>query len=127
RGTFRASARDRSVPRRNVRERDAVIVGSTDLTHYGPAYGSTPVGSGPDAALRPREENDTGSITAVEARDARGALEHALANQSACCPGAVAATLGAIGERAAPLLVEHTLSSDVRPAESFVGYASFVL
>lgn len=111
-------------------DRDAVFLGSTDLTHYGPSYAFAPAGSGPSAERWVREENDAGFIAAVEAGDSRAALAHALENASACCPGAVAATLEAVrcfGSNPTPLLVDHTLSSDVRPAPSFVGYASFVV
>ena len=110
--------------------RDAVFVGSTDLTHYGPSYGFMPAGAGPSAVRWVREENDMGFVRAVLASDARAALAHAIEHDSACCPGAVAAALEALrasGTPPAPLLIDHTLSCDVSPSASFVGYASFVI
>jgi AmmeMemoRadiSam system protein B len=110
--------------------RDAVFVGSTDLTHYGPNYGFTPAGGGDPAIRWVRNENDAGFLDAVLGSDARAALAHALEHQSACCPGAVAATLEAVqacGATPAPVLVDHYLSCDVTPGASFVGYASLVL
>jgi AmmeMemoRadiSam system protein B len=110
--------------------RKAVFVGSTDLTHYGPNYGATDHGSGDGAVRWVRDENDRGFIDRVLAKDAGGLLAHAREHDSACCPGAVAATLaalGAVGHAPAPRLVDHYLSCDVHPHASFVGYASIVL
>lgn len=110
--------------------RDAVFLGSTDLTHYGPSYGFSPAGSGARAVQWVREDNDAVFLDALLAADARGVLERGLERQSACCPGAVAATLEALrayGHTPEPVLVDHVLSCDVRPASSFVGYASVLL
>jgi len=110
--------------------RRSVFVGSTDLTHYGPNYGLTSHGSGDDAATWVRDTNDRGFIDRVLAHDAAGLLAHAREHDSACCPGAVAATLAAlraVGHTPAPRLVDHYLSYDVQPHSSFVGYASIVL
>ena len=107
--------------------RKTVFIGSTDLTHYGPNYRFDPHGPGHHAVQWVREHNDRGFIDAVLAKDAPGALSHAAQNQSACCSGAVAATLAAIGEEATPRLVTHYLSCDIQPAHNFVGYAGLVL
>ena len=110
--------------------RKAVFVGSTDLTHYGPNYGFTDHGAGEAAVRWVRDTNDRGFIDRVLAHDAAGLLAHAREHDSACCPGAVAATvaaLGAVGHTPAPRLVDHYLSYDVQPHSSFVGYASIVL
>ena len=110
--------------------RDAVFIGSTDLTHYGPNYDFEPKGRG-DAAVRwVRETNDRGFIDAVLARDAKTVVRRGVAEHSACCPGAVAAiqaALDAYGDAASPKLVDHYLSCDVQPSSSFVGYAGVVL
>lgn len=113
-----------------VGERNAVFVGSTDLTHYGPNYGFEPAGSGDRGVDWVRQENDRGFIDAVLAGDASAVIDHGTRNQSACCAGAVGATMTAVeayGGRAAPRLVDHYLSYDVRPGASFVGYAGLVL
>jgi len=117
---------------RIVREtkRDAVFVGSTDLTHYGPNYAFEPVGSGEAGVSWVRDQNDRGFIDAVLDRDAARVVRHGVEHQSACCPGAVAATLRAIeayGGKAQPKLVDHYLSYDVQPGPSFVGYAAILL
>lgn len=109
---------------------DAVFVGSTDLTHYGPNYGFAPAGVGPSSVEWARRENDQAFLDALLAGDAGAAIEHAVGHHSACCPGAAAAAVEAVrayrGE-IHPQLVEHYLSYDVRPDDSFVGYAGLVL
>lgn len=109
---------------------NAVFVGSTDLTHYGPNYGFSPAGSGDEAIAWVRNENDKGFIDAVLAADPEAVVRHGVANHSACCPGAVAATLAAVaafGGSETPRLVDHYLSCDVERGSSFVGYAGIVL
>ncbi len=113
-----------------ARGRRAAFVGSTDLTHYGPSYGWAPRGTSDEAVRWVREVNDAGFLDAVLADRPEAALAHALEERSACCPGAVAATMEAVRAYAGevtPRLVDHRLSYDVRPAESFVGYASVAL
>jgi len=110
--------------------RDAVFVGSTDLTHYGPNYAFAPAGDGPAAVQWVRDENDRGFLDAVLAADSRGVVAHAASHSSACCSGAVAAVLEAVraySGRCEPRLVDHYLSCDVVPSSSFVGYAGLVL
>lgn len=110
--------------------RDAVFVGSTDLTHYGPNYGWAPRGTGDDAVAWVRDVNDAGFLDALEQDDCRGALAHATEHQSACCPGAAIATVEAVRAYAggvSPRVVSHTLSWDVRPDTSFVGYGAVAL
>jgi len=110
--------------------RDAVFVGSTDLTHYGPNYGFSPQGAGTDAIDWVRRTNDSGFLDKVLANDLGGLIQHATVNQSACCPGAVAACMAAsrvLGGSPTPRLVDHYLSCDIRPSSSFVGYAGVVL
>jgi AmmeMemoRadiSam system protein B len=107
-----------------------VFGGSTDLTHYGPNYGFAPAGRGPKAVDWVRNDNDKGFIDAILGRDLAGVVRHANDNQSACCPGAVAATQAAVaawGGTEMPRLVDHYLSYDVQPGASFVGYAGIVL
>jgi AmmeMemoRadiSam system protein B len=115
-----------------VREagRDAVYVGSTDLTHYGPSYDFSPQGGGPAAVSWVRNVNDRGFLDAVLHDEPRGALAHARAHHSACCPGAAVAAMEAARAHAGalhPVLVDHYLSHDVRPSSSFVGYAGIVM
>jgi AmmeMemoRadiSam system protein B len=110
-----------------------VVLGSTDLTHYGPRfYGFAPEGTGEKAHRWSKEVNDRAFLDRLLALDAEGALEAALAHRSACGGGAAAATVAAakaLGAESAELL-EHTTSFEVRPdagePRDFVGYASVV-
>ena len=104
-----------------------VVIASTDLTHYGPAYGFEPEGSGGKALHWVRGENDRTFIEAMASGDSEEILRVAAQRRNACSPGAVAA-LNEIGrgEKAIFHLLDYATSQDVRPhdAENFVGYAS---
>lgn len=113
---------------------DVVIVGSTDLTHYGPNYGFTPEGVGAEALAWAKDVNDRRLIDAILNLDAEGALTDAAANRSACGAGAIVATIAAckqLGATEAKLL-EHTTSHEVasrfmeEAATMSVGYAGIV-
>ena len=101
------------------------IIGSTDLTHYGPNYGFTSHGRGPAAANWVREENDRRFIEAALALKPKEVIAEALGHQNACCAGAVAAAIQAgldLGISRGVLMV-HTTSYDKNPGDSLVGYA----
>ncbi len=101
------------------------VIGSTDLTHYGPAYGFTPKGTGSDAYEWVRNENDAKFVDALCALDAQAALEHGTRNKAACSTGAAVCALSfseAAGVRRGKL-IDYRTSKDVHPSDSFVGYA----
>ena len=109
--------------------RNIVVLGSTDLTHYGPNYGYTPKGIGPQALQWVKEVNDRKFIEAVESGDPAVVLERAESDLSSCSAGAV---LGAMGYASAinlspPRLLEYSTSADAvaEIPDSFVGYAAF--
>ena len=105
-----------------------VAIGSTDLTHYGPNYGFSPRGSGPEAVRWVREVNDRGFIEKCLLMDGPGLLRHAAENSSACSAGGAAAAVSAcrtMGRQEGRLLDYYT-SYDVMPGQSFVGYAGIV-
>lgn len=102
------------------------VVGSTDLTHYGPAYGFEPAGQGEEAARWVRERNDAAFVSAVLRLDAAETVRRGLAEQAACSPGAAATAIGfarSLGVASGRLL-EYGQSRDVRRDDSFVGYAA---
>jgi len=91
---------------------NALIVGTTDLTHYGPRYGFIPHGS-----MRAKE-----------------VVSEAIEHKNACGGGATAATVAAVAALGATkgMLLEHTTSTEVAggrmpddQADS-VGYAAIV-
>ena len=101
------------------------ILGSTDLTHYGYNYGYTPKGTGREAIAWVKGQNDRKMIDLIVNMDARGVIDESLLNSNACCSGAVAAAVSAargLGAQKGLELVYRT-SYDIRPSDSFVGYA----
>lgn len=108
-----------------------VAIGSTDLTHYGPAYDFTPAGPGRDPVVWTREVNDRRMIEVMERVAAEEAVPEFRRSLNACGPGAIAATLayaraaGATGGH----LLHHVTSAEVRPSagkQNFVGYAAMI-
>lgn len=101
-------------------------VGSTDLTHYGPAYGFMPAGRGEKAEKWVRGVNDKAFIDALLDMNCEAALAHAVKKGSACSAGAAVTALGFALEAGATeaLLLEYATSLEVRPDDSFVGYAA---
>jgi len=116
--------------------RNIVVLGSTDLTHYGANYRFAPKGLGPKALQWVKEVNDKNFIDAVEAGEPKAVLERAEEDMSSCSAGAV---LGAMGYASAintgpARLLEYSTSADAMNAEgimtipdSFVGYAAFAM
>ncbi len=103
------------------------IIGSTDLTHYGPNFAFAPAGTGRGAVHWARE-NDRAFLNLCLAGEPQKAIEHALENRSACSSGAAAAAISFADSHGVTkgTLVEHTSSYDLRPADSFVGYGAVV-
>jgi AmmeMemoRadiSam system protein B len=108
----------------------AVIVGSTDLTHYGEdTYGFAPAGSGFESLEWVKQENDRRMIDLMLRMRPDDVVEEARAHHNACGAGAIAATLvaaKALGAKKGQLL-RYTTSYDERPEgppRDFVGYAS---
>lgn len=69
----------------------AVVVASTDLTHYGPNYGFEPRGRGGEALRWVREVNDPAFIAAVESGQGATVLDSCRKHHNACSGGSVAA------------------------------------
>jgi len=115
-------------------QKKIVCIGSTDLTHYGPRYGFTPMGKGKEALHWAHSVNDKEFIDLALKLDAQGLLTSAAENYNACGAGAAAATVAAARKlgKTAGLLLAHTNSNEVMrskmgstSAES-VGYAAIV-
>jgi hypothetical protein len=108
--------------------RETLCLGSSDLTHYGPNYGFSPKGRGSAAEAWVRGTNDKRFIDTLLALDPSRALALGESERSACSSGAVAAALGFAlsGGASRARLLEYATSLDIRPDDSFVGYASLV-
>lgn len=105
------------------------IIGSTDLTHYGPNYGFEPQGKGAQALEWVRGQNDREVITAMLEMNPEKVIQTALEKHNACCSGAAAAAIeaakGLSADEAA--LLYYGTSYDKNPGSSFVGYAGILL
>ncbi|RPJ07934.1 MAG: AmmeMemoRadiSam system protein B [Spirochaetaceae bacterium] len=109
--------------------RRTIVFGSTDLTHYGSNYGFSPMGDGQKALDWVKKVNDKTVVDAICRLDAMQAVEHALADMSACSAGGAAAAISfarEMGVHNGKLLTYYT-SHDVYPmGDSFVGYAGII-
>jgi AmmeMemoRadiSam system protein B len=105
----------------------AIAIGSTDLTHYGPNYGFVPAGTGKEV-VKWVVNNDKRVIERICAMDAAGVMEEASGHQNACCAGACASAIviaRELGAHTAEALMYAT-SYDKSPGSSFVGYVGAV-
>ena len=115
-------------------ERKIVCIGSTDLTHYGPRYGFTPMGTGKKALRWAMEVNDRKFIDYALKMQPEKMLETAAANLNACGPGAAAAAVAAAKAlgKTEGILLAHTNSNEVlrkkmaTESPEAVGYAAIV-
>jgi AmmeMemoRadiSam system protein B len=110
-------------------DEDAVVVGSADLTHYGPRFGLVGHGSGEEANAWVKDVNDRRIVDLLLALKADAIVAEASQRHNSCGSGALAAlvaaavTLGADEAR----LLRQTTSYEVQPdpyGDTIVGYAS---
>ncbi len=103
---------------------DMVVVGSTDLTHYGEDFGFAPAGIGIKAREWMEKKNDAAAMDAMRAMDVNEILFQGRQRRNMCCAGAVAATVAAA--RALGAIKGNVLgyanSFDKSPGTSMVGY-----
>lgn len=108
--------------------RRVMIIGSTDLTHYGANYGFTSRGSAKKALTWVQEENDRLVIDAILEMNPENVIQVARINQNACCAGAVAAAVASAKQLGANQSepVAYATSYEKSPGDSFVGYVGVV-
>jgi len=108
--------------------RNAIVLGSTDLTHYGYNYGFLPKGTGEQALEWVKTVNDRRVVDLMAEMDGKQVIEEALNNANACCSGAAAAAIAAARELGARKgrIVKYATSYDVHPDSSFVGYVGII-
>ena len=110
-----------------------IVVGSTDMTHYGPNYDFVPHGRGQAGLTWVKTENDPELIGHMQRMDAAKVIWSAARNHNACCAGAIAASLTAARQLGAArgTSTRYTTSWDVRSEgaepSSFVGYLGMLL
>ena len=115
-------------------DKKIICIGSTDLTHYGPRYGFTPMGTGEDALQWASEVNDRQFIDLALKLRPQEMLASAAENCNACGAGAAAAAVAAAKKlgKAEGALLAHTNSNEVMLKEmgytssESVGYAAIV-
>ncbi|MCC6425016.1 MAG: AmmeMemoRadiSam system protein B [Phycisphaerales bacterium] len=111
-----------------------VFLASSDLTHYGPAYGFAPAGVGRQG-LDWARENDRRLLELLMDRSAERVVSHVRQHHNACGGGAIAAMLAACDELGSSQsrLLCHANSHEVwadaanRPPTDAVGYAAMVI
>ena len=111
-----------------------VCIGSTDLTHYGPRYGFTPMGTGAKAIKWASDVNDREFIDLALKLEPQRMLESAGRNYNACGAGAAAATVAVAKKlgRTKGVLLAHTNSNEVMlrkmgtTSTDSVGYAAII-
>ncbi len=115
-------------------KKKVVCIGSTDLTHYGPRYGFTPMGVGPAAFQWASGVNDRQFIDLALKLEPEKILTNAAENANACGSGAAAAAIAAAKKlgKTQGLLLAHTNSNEVMlkkmgtSSTDSVGYAAII-
>ncbi|MFP4364555.1 MAG: AmmeMemoRadiSam system protein B [Spirochaetia bacterium] len=108
--------------------RSIAVIGSTDLTHYGPNYGYSPKGTGPQAVKWVKEENDKKMIDALCSMKLQEIISLSHSDKSACSAGGAAAAVEYARQSGAQegKLIDYYTSKDIMPGDSFVGYAGIL-
>jgi AmmeMemoRadiSam system protein B len=112
----------------------AVYLASSDLTHYGPAYGFTPVGVG-ESGLAWAKDNDRRVLELVTGLAVQRVVPDVRARMNACGGGAIAAMMAACREAGSTRasVLNHASSYETlrtvapQPPTNAVGYASVIL
>ena len=108
-----------------ARDGGLVVVGSTDLTHYGPNFGFTSHGSASQAIDWVKGENDRRAIDPLLRLEPQLAIDQALRYRAACSmgAGACAAQFGRLRGAGVARLIGHYTSFDLIGGDTIVGYA----
>ncbi|MSO21012.1 MAG: AmmeMemoRadiSam system protein B [Acidobacteria bacterium] len=110
--------------------RETVVIGSTDLTHYGELYQFSPQGAG-ERARQWMRGNDERIIDLAVDMKAEQIVKEARQHQNACGAGALAATVAAAARLGSQhgVMLDYRTSFDVAPEPVFrmaVGYSAIV-
>ncbi len=108
---------------RNIR-----VIGSTDMTHYGPDFGFTNEGTGEKALEWVKTKNDRSAIDAMVNMEEEKIISEGLSHKNMCCPGAAAAAAAAAKKMGAVKAVEidYATSFEKSASSSFVGYSGIL-
>ena len=111
---------------------DAVIIASTDLTHYGVMYGYAPAGTGPiEKVIKWVHDTDGEIISRIESLDAEGLLKLVRGRDLTMCGAApVTSAIVAAKELGAKrgIRLQYATSYDIRGSQdAIVGYLSAIM
>lgn len=108
--------------------RRILVVGSTDMTHYGPRFGFTPKGIGQAAFDWVSKENDASAIKALERMDTAQIIRQGTTRHNMCCSGAAGAAVTAAKKMGAVkgVCLDYATSFDHFEPADFVGYCGVV-
>ncbi|MFZ7112992.1 MAG: AmmeMemoRadiSam system protein B [Desulfatiglandales bacterium] len=108
--------------------RNILVLGSTDLTHYGYNYGFTPKGVGREAVDWVKKHNDRSVVDHMLKMNAEEVIKESIKNGNACCSGAAATAIAGAKRLGASRGYEliYATSYDITPDSSFVGYVGIV-
>ncbi len=104
------------------------VIGSTDMTHYGPNYGFAPAGTGKEAVAWVKEQNDKQAVDALLTMDPDRIIGQGLKNRNMCCSGAAAAAASACKANGAVRAekLDYATSYEKSAGSSFVGYSGIL-
>ena len=116
------------------KDKNIVAIGSTDLSHYGPSYYNTSMGTGREALQWAKNTNDKYMIDIICSMKYDQVVDVANTYKNACGAGAIAATTKFAYDKGVQngILLKQTCSSEVfeekfgRTDINSVGYASIV-
>ncbi|OQY00561.1 MAG: AmmeMemoRadiSam system protein B [Desulfobacteraceae bacterium 4572_130] len=105
-----------------------ILIGSTDLTHYGPDFGFIPKGLGEKAYNWVKQENDKKAVNAILEMNPLKIIEQSFENHNLCCSGAVAATVAGAKKMNAVkgIKLDYGSSYEKKSENSFVGYTGIL-
>jgi len=112
--------------------RDAVILASTDFTHYGVFYGYAPVGMGPVEKIDQWvHETDEELVRYIEQLDGEGLMKTVVEKQRTMCGSSAVAVMLTAAHRLGATegqLLKYATSYDVRGStDAIVGYAAITI
>ncbi len=113
-------------------DRKIIAIGSTDLTHYGPSYYNTPMGTGPEALAWAKNANDRQMTDLICQMRYDRVVSTAQEHKNACGAGAIAATMSYCSKQGKNqgIMLQQTCSSEVfkqkfgKTDMNSVGYAA---
>jgi MEMO1 family protein len=107
---------------------ETVVIGSTDLTHYGSNFSFQPMGEGIEAVEWVKNVNDKKIVDQMIEMDCKKVLKSANNNFAACSAGGAVSAIefAKLSGVKTGKLIEYASSYDTVKSESFVGYAGIV-